>query len=473
MTAYLLKRILLAIPTLLVISLLAFGLNQCTPGDPIAANLDNIRSSSPLKTANLYKKMYREAAKEDGADLPLFYFSLSSQAYPDTLHRIIPKAERQNLSQLIGLYGNWDQVQAYHHQLQKCIRQILIISDYHKSDALIDTRTRLQQLPFVSKPKKIETSIDSLQAFLQTDSLLNADLSPDLNQLSEQYAQLALNTTHHKKYIPSFRWNATNNQYHNWLARLLQGDLGEDKKTGIKVAVVIKSALRWTVQLNGIAILLAFLLSIPLGVYAASWSGSKFDRLLGVLLVLFYAMPSFWVATMLSKFLTLSEWVALFPVMGVGDIPANASWWDIISIRSHHFFLPIFCMTYGSLAFITRQVRNSMLGVLNSDYVRTARAKGLPERTVIWKHAFRNALFPIITMIASILPAVVGGSIIIERIFNIPGIGWLTIESIYTKNWPIVYALLLMTAVLTIAGILFSDLLYAWADPRVKLSNKK
>jgi len=472
MTAYLLKRLLLAIPTLLVISLLAFGLNQCTPGDTIATQMPDIRSSTLLKTADLYKKEYRRLAKDMGADSPLFYFSLSSQAYPDTLYRIIPKADRENLSQLIGLYGNWPPIQAYYQQLQKCIQQTLIISDGHKSDALIKTRTKLQQLSIRSQPKEINMFIDSLHAFLQVDSLLNAELQQDINQLRERHDQLALQATHYKKYIPVFRWNATNNQYHNWFNRLLHGDLGEDKKTGLKVAVVIKQALRWTVQLNGISILLAFLLSIPLGVYAAHWSGSKFDRLLSVFLVLLYAMPSFWVATMLSKFLTVPEWFAIFPVMGVGDIPENASWWETISIRSHHLFLPVFCITYGSLAFITRQVRNSMIGVLNSDYVRTARAKGLPERSIIWKHAFRNAMFPIITMFASLLPAIVAGSIIIERIFSIPGIGWLTIESIYTKNWPIVYALLLMTAVLTIIGILLSDLLYAWADPRVKLSNK-
>ena len=472
MAVYLLKRLLYAIPTLLVISLLAFGLNQCTPGDPVLAQMPDIRSSSPLETAKLYQLTYRRLSKNMGADLPLFYASLSSQAYPDTLFCIMPKADRENLNQLIGLYGNWTEIQAYYHQLQHCIQQTLALSDHYSSNTLIKTRTRLQQLSVRSHPKEINIFIDSLQLFLQTDSLLNASLGNDIKQLKKSHDQLEANATPYKKYIPTFRWNATNNQYHQWLSRILQGDLGEDKKTGQKVVVVIKQALRWTIQLNGVAVFLAFLLSIPLGVYAARWSNSRFDSMLSILLVLLYAMPSFWVATMLSKFLTVPEWIDLFPVMGVGDLSSNASLWETIKVRSHHLFLPIFCMTYGSLAFITRQVRNSMIGVLNSDYVRTARAKGLPENRVIWKHAFRNAVFPLITMFASILPAIVGGSIIIERIFNIPGIGWLTIESIYTKNWPIVYALLLMTAVLTIIGILLSDLLYALADPRVKLSNK-
>ena len=142
-------------------------------------------------------------------------------------------------------------------------------------------------------------------------------------------------------------------------------------------------------------------------------------------------------------------------------------------VRFQHFFLPVVCVTYGALAYITRQVRNSMLGILQSDYIRTARAKGLSERQVIWKHAFPNALFPLITMFGSILPSAIAGALIVELIFNIPGIGKLTIDSIYTKDWPIVYALLLLTAIMTVVGILLAYLLYAWADPRVQLAGTK
>ena len=473
MLSYLLRRILLVIPTLLVISFLAFGLNQCTPGDVVQEQMPDVRNTSATKLAKDYERMYRRVAKDLGQDQPLFYFSISTQAHCDTLKRIVPELHRMNLERMIGQYGNWPAIQAYHQQLQTSIYTILAINDKGNNDARIETKRRLEQLSIRSRPEEIEAILDSIDAQIQLDSTLSLELQPEIVKLRANHNALELSATPYKKLLPSFHWNGFSNQYHLWVSKLLKGDLGESKRTGQKVMKKITNALRWTIQLNGIAIFLAFAFSIPLGVYAAVWANSRFDKWLNVILVILFAMPSFWVATMLSKFLTVPEWIDLFPVMGVGDIPANASWWETLKIRGHHLFLPVFCITYGSLAFITRQVRSSMLGVLSSDFVRTARAKGLSEGTVIWKHAFRNAMFPIITMFANILPALVGGALIIEIIFTIPGIGWLTIESIYAKDWPIVYALLLMTAILTITGILLSDLMYAWADPRVKLANKK
>lgn len=159
--------------------------------------------------------------------------------------------------------------------------------------------------------------------------------------------------------------------------------------------------------------------------------------------------------------------------MGMGEPLPGDNWWDKLQLRASHLVLPVLALTYGSLAFIARQLRASMLEALASDYVRTARAKGLPEQVVIWRHAFRNALFPLITLLAGVLPAAMAGSLVIETIFNIPGMGLLTIESIQNKDWPVVYALLFMTALLTIAGILLADMLYAWADPRLRLGATK
>ncbi len=146
MLNYLLRRILLVIPTLLVISLLAFGLNQCTPGDPVVDQMPDIRTSTALETADSYDQVYRRIAKDLGVDQPLFYFSFSSQAYPDTLNRIIPKSHRDNLNRMIGMYGNWPAVENYYQQLQMTTRQVLILSDQQTSDAIIESSKRLQQL---------------------------------------------------------------------------------------------------------------------------------------------------------------------------------------------------------------------------------------------------------------------------------------------------------------------------------------
>ena len=161
-----------------------------------------------------------------------------------------------------------------------------------------------------------------------------------------------------------------------------------------------------------------------------------------------------------------------FPTHGLGDISEDDSFWDIFWMRAYHLVLPVFCMSYASLAFVSRQMRGGMIDVFQQDYIRTARAKGFAEQLVIWKHSFRNALFPIITLVASIFPGLLAGSLVIEVIFSIPGMGKLTIDSIYARDWPVVYTILMFSALMTMIGILVADLLYAWADPRVSFAKK-
>jgi peptide/nickel transport system permease protein len=173
---------------------------------------------------------------------------------------------------------------------------------------------------------------------------------------------------------------------------------------------------------------------------------------------------------MLIVFFTSPEYgnaLHWFPAGGVTDLPKTAPFmarfWDI----GYHLVLPIICVTYGSLAFIARQMRGGMLNVVKQDYIRTARAKGLEEKKIIWKHAFRNSLFPIITMFAYIFPAAIAGSVVIEVIFSIPGMGGLAYSSIIARDWPVVYTILMFAAILTMVGNLVADMLYAVADPRV------
>ncbi len=186
-----------------------------------------------------------------------------------------------------------------------------------------------------------------------------------------------------------------------------------------------------------------------------------------------YSLPVFWIATLLQVFFTTPEYgMDWFPTAGLSELPPTAPFWERLLDQTAHIFLPVVCLTYGSLAFISRQMRGGMLQVLDQDYIRTARAKGLPERRVIWRHAFRNALFPIITLIGSVFPSILAGSVVIEVIFGIPGMGKLTVDAIFARDWPVVFAVLMMASVLTVAGLLVSDMLYAWADPRVRFQKK-
>jgi peptide/nickel transport system permease protein len=179
------------------------------------------------------------------------------------------------------------------------------------------------------------------------------------------------------------------------------------------------------------------------------------------------------VGTLLLIFFTTREYgMDFFAGPGLGQVPAGAAWWQKIWLASPHLLLPVLCIAYPALAFIARQMRGSMAAALQQDFVRTARAKGLPEKTVVWRHAFRNALFPVITLIASVFPAAIAGSVAIEYIFNIPGMGWLMLNAILQKDWSIVFTVLMLGAVLTMAGMLVADVLYAAADPRVRFSKQ-
>jgi peptide/nickel transport system permease protein len=183
-----------------------------------------------------------------------------------------------------------------------------------------------------------------------------------------------------------------------------------------------------------------------------------------------YSLPVFWVATMLLVFFTTPEYgMDWFAGVGLGRETGHSSTYALLLDRIAHLILPVLCLVYPSLAFISRQLSGAMQDELKKDYITTARAKGLSEKVVIWKHAFRNSLFPLITVFASILPATIAGSVVIEVIFNIPGMGKLMVDSIFLQDWPIVFIILLLGALLTMAGILLADILYAKFDPRVRL----
>ena len=207
-----------------------------------------------------------------------------------------------------------------------------------------------------------------------------------------------------------------------------------------------------------------------MGVVAAAKKNSVFDKTSTLITFLLFSLPSFWIATILVVFFTTPEygsWTNIFPSIGLGkNYGVQSGWanfWDVAA----HLILPVFCLTYAALAFISRQVRGGMLDVLQKDFIRTAKAKGVAPKKVIWKHAFRNSLFPIITLFAAVFPATLAGSVVIEVIFNIPGMGRLAFDAIYAEDWPIVFSVLMLAAILTIIGNLVADMLYAAADPRV------
>jgi peptide/nickel transport system permease protein len=204
------------------------------------------------------------------------------------------------------------------------------------------------------------------------------------------------------------------------------------------------------------------------GVASAARQNSLFDRAMTIILFVLYSLPSFWVALILISLLCGVGYLDWFPITGLNsrdpsEYPLGSEFVDL----AWHMALPVMCLTYNSLASLSRFQRVGMLEALKQDYIRTARAKGLAERFVVWKHAARNSLLPVITLLGLQIPFLVGGSVIVETIFQIPGMGKETLDAISSRDYPVVMAVTVLTAITTMGALLLSDILYAVADPRI------
>ncbi len=259
-------------------------------------------------------------------------------------------------------------------------------------------------------------------------------------------------------------------QYYLWVKRVFTLNFGRSYTDHRKVWNKIKERLPITLELNIASIFLVYLISIPCGVYSSTHEGSRTDKGLTLLFFFLYSLPSFWVAMLLIMFLGGGSFLDIFPVYGISSITSHAmGFFPWLLDRLWHMVLPVACLTYGGLAYLSRLTRASMLEVIREDYVRTARAKGLSERVVIFKHAFRNALLPLVTIMALLLPGIFGGSVIIESIFSIPGMGQLGFQAVLGRDYPVIMAITTISGFLTLIGLLISDILYAVLDPRIKL----
>lgn len=257
-------------------------------------------------------------------------------------------------------------------------------------------------------------------------------------------------------------------QYVTWLGRLARLDFGNSfSPDGRPVIRKIRERIPVTLAINSIALVLEFLLAIPIGIVAATNRNLPIDKGITLFVFLGFAVPTFWLALLLMYLFGVK--LGLLPISGLhslgGDRLTGFPW---LLDTSKHLLLPLGVMTFGALAGLSRYTRSTMIEVLEQDYITTARGKGLPERLVIYRHALRNALLPIITLLGFSLPGLIGGSVIFETIFAIPGMGQLFYQGVMARDYPLVMGILVIGACLTLVGNLLADLAYAVADPRIR-----
>jgi len=256
-------------------------------------------------------------------------------------------------------------------------------------------------------------------------------------------------------------------QYLNWLKKIVRFDFGRSFVDNRPVIDKILERLPITILINVLAMLVIFIFSIPIGIKSAVTRGSLFDRTTTIFVFVGFAMPSFWLALILMSFFGVR--LGILPVSGIMSLDfENFTLFHKLIDIMRHLLLPVIVAGFGGLAGVSRYMRQSMLNVISQDYVRTARAKGLSEKIVIYKHALKNALLPIITILGLSIPGLISGSVILETIFSIPGMGRLMVESVFTRDFNTIMAGLVISALLTLAGNLIADITYAYIDPRIR-----
>lgn len=269
--------------------------------------------------------------------------------------------------------------------------------------------------------------------------------------------------------FPKVSWHGTDNQYHRWLKGIFTGDLGTSYRTGLPVLDMIWKSIGNTFWLLLASMVVTLILALELSILMAR-ERLRWLRSL-VLPILFFidSIPMLVLSLLLLVLLANPDFLQIFPVYGMGYfVPGQLGFWQEMGQRLQYMALPHLALVLVNLPYITNQAYSSLQAALQADYTRTARAKGLSERLVIRRHALRNALLPLITIVSDFLPALVSGSILVETIFAIPGIGRLLVESVLARDYPVLVAIVLVVLVVRMVAYALADTAYALADPRLK-----
>lgn len=558
-TPYVFKRLLVFIPTLIIISLLSFLISTNAPGDPVSKIVTAMgQDGTASQNSDANQRTKQLVRKKLGLDKPIFYFSLGTIADCDTLYRLPDKNQRESAKSLIRDVGDWNLVS----NLYKNVKSSIFALELDYPDSLLSKKelSFKSQLIFYMNGLKNVSSKNELNKKMSAVSIWSDSLGlMNFANLNQAVDDINTKGKTWKKYIPFINWYGMNNQYHLWLLGdiglkknidtlsniqvenkvfafdefkfvkrgdkwfefssgtllkdtifkssfdeldkisfydngrqikveksedshsvsidrgrkgVLRGDFGISFEDGTYVRDKIFKSVSVSFWLILFSIILSYIVSIPVGIVAASKNGGRFDRWSSIVLFSLYSLPSFFVATILLYTFANPDFFVWFPESGIYDpeiFDENWSLYRKIQHQAPYFVLPLIAYTYSSFAFLSRIMRAGMLDVFGKDYIRTARAKGLKEKTVILKHVLKNSLIPIITVFANIFPATVGGSIILESIFNIPGMGKLGYEAILDLDYPIILAVFTISGALTVFGYIVADILYAAVDPRISL----
>lgn len=440
------KRLLVLLPAVWLVASVVFLLSKNLPGSASEMQLEaTVQSANSRAKAEAYARAYRQLLQRTGQDLPLFYFTVSTAAAPDSLHKILSETERQGLNQFIFRYGNWPQIAAYYHpwlQLKNVTAQLPPETiGKKKAQALVN---QLLQEPEPAKQAAILSELRVWGRQMESGSFQRLTAV-----VQQRFETLVATATPGLVYLPKLQLHGVNNQYHRWFTRLGQGELGFSNRDSRPVTEVLGEALSVTIWLALLAFATIAFLAPQIGLALnrkrnASWRNRA--------LQFFYVLESLPLFVVALFFLTLSSWLGW-----MYDFPEEVA-----------CALVVWCLVLVNLPYLVSQAFAAVQAELSQQYVLTARAKGLADKAVLRRHVFRNSLLAVITSLSELFPALLAGTVVLEVVFSVPGMGRLLVSAVQTRDYDVLAALVLVIGFLKMLSHLVADLLYAVTDPRIR-----
>lgn len=456
MLLFVVKRTLRFIPILFAIAILGFLLTAYMPGDPVKKNLI-ARYGADYKNSVLdSKQLQSNIYKELGLDKPLFYFSINSYNACDTLFKIQDYDQRKAMERLCYMYGCWENIQTYFNTINT-----YIANNSTEKKALINLRKEYEN-------KRILLLLSRISSRNNRQGI----------NLEKLYANIVSSKSLTGNYIPTLNLNGYENQFNLWLfgngqqrKGIIRGDFGYSLRTGEPIGQFIWKKLGYSLELILIAVSLAFLFAIPTGMRLTRIKSKYSQNVLNILIYLMYSIPGYLVATLLIFFFANTQTLYWFPESGlypIGYHPSEHSYWANLRTGMPYMILPILTYAISAFAFISKLTKNITTDELNFDYYKTALAKGLSAKQATRKHVLKNILIPLVTLFTQILPVAVGGTLIVELIFQYPGIGQVTYDAALNANYPVIIAVFTISGLMTVAAYLLADIVYALINPKLR-----
>ncbi|MEP7323464.1 MAG: ABC transporter permease [Saprospiraceae bacterium] len=438
MIRLILKRILVAIPVMILISLVTFYLKGI---------LTTSVNQSDIEQTQRPTRFTPHSTDELKPSAPSFYFSILPLNFPDTLYQITDEKLRFRATRFLKQGVRWKSLQEY-----LLAENQLFVHDFSGYPAIYQTAS-LNELK----------QIQSVYADSLSSNRYYANWSGMLTSLIQTKHTSSL-------FIPSIHWYGLNNEYHKWIRKILLGNWGNSTIDNRPAWDKIKEALSWTLSLNLLALFLVYVFALFIGEYLFAHDHSGVSKWLENFLLFFHSIPRFFLA-MILIFVFASDnifpWFHIFPTPGFIDFNPESNLIQKWTVYGSALILPLICMVLPSLAYISRLYANKLFEEKSKPYAFKAWASGMSSKHIIRKHLRKNAVIPILTLIGIEIPSLIGGSVVIEVLFNIPGMGRLMMQSIILQDWVIVFDILLLTGLLTLIGKLSTDIFIRFFDPRI------